>query len=78
MSRRSDAPDRNRHLKMVCPECGYIARASRHWIERVGPTHCPQHGAMRLDLSERLRAGNLTGCDFILLGLEMLTGGGRR
>lgn len=39
-------PQKNRQIKCVCVKCGYIARASRSWIERTGPPHCPAHGAM--------------------------------
>lgn len=42
--------DRNRHVKMVCPVCGYIARAAQTWIKTVGPVHCPAHGPMQPEL----------------------------
>lgn len=31
---------KNRQLKMTCPECGYIARAAAKWIE-IGLPTCP-------------------------------------
>lgn len=33
--------DRNRQLKTACPECGYIARTTKKWLELVGPPICP-------------------------------------
>lgn len=33
----------NRMLKTTCPECGYLARVSKQWLE-VGPPVCPTHG----------------------------------
>jgi len=35
-----------RLLKVSCPECGYVARVSRKWLDEVGPPHCPKHGPM--------------------------------
>ncbi len=36
-----------RHIKCKCA-CGYTARTSRKWIDKVGAPHCPQHGAMQI------------------------------
>jgi len=30
-----------RMLKLECPECGYIARTTRGWLEKIGPLCCP-------------------------------------
>lgn len=39
-----------RMLKVVCEDCGYIARVSSFWIESAGPPKCPSgHGSMRAD-----------------------------
>lgn len=35
-----------RLLKVLCKDCGYVARVSRKWLDEVGEPHCPQHGAM--------------------------------
>ena len=35
-----------RLLKVLCKECGYVARVSRKWLDEVGEPHCPKHGAM--------------------------------
>ena len=35
-----------RLIKVSCPECGYVARVARKWLEDVGPPHCPKHGPM--------------------------------
>ncbi len=35
-----------RLIKVSCNECGYVARVSRKWIEKVGPPLCPKHGPM--------------------------------
>jgi hypothetical protein len=32
--------------KVECPECGYLCRVSRKWLDEIGPPHCPLHGAM--------------------------------
>lgn len=34
-------PQKNRHLKLVCPNCGYTIRSTAQWIEIGMPTcHC--------------------------------------
>ncbi len=39
-----------RMIKCTCPECGYLARVSRKWIEEAGPPRCPDHlGPMQVD-----------------------------
>lgn len=38
-----------RMIKMVCPECGYVARTSQKWITEAGPAYCPAHGAMEIE-----------------------------
>ena len=35
-----------RLIKCECPECGYIARVARQWIDDQGAPHCPSHGEM--------------------------------
>jgi len=37
-----------RLLKCQCANCGYVARVTRMWIEKIGRPHCPHHGAMAL------------------------------
>jgi hypothetical protein len=37
-----------RLLKAHCP-CEYTVRVARSWVERVGPPHCPLHGAMAVE-----------------------------
>ncbi len=39
----------NRHIKCKCKNCGYSARTSRKWLEKLGPPHCPAHGVMLED-----------------------------
>ncbi|MEP0068982.1 hypothetical protein [Pyruvatibacter sp.] len=34
--------------KVSCLECGYVARVSRKWLDKVGPPHCPDHGPMTI------------------------------
>lgn len=34
-----------RMVKCECPECGYVVRTSRKWIEQGGAPWCPQHKA---------------------------------
>lgn len=41
-----------RLIKCECPECGYIARVARRWIDEVGAPLCPVHGPMVADLPE--------------------------
>jgi hypothetical protein len=45
-----------RMVKMICTECGYVARASRKWIEALGAVHCPLHGQMAVEQAERKAA----------------------
>ncbi len=35
-----------RLIKCECPECGYVARVARQWIDDQGAPHCPAHGEM--------------------------------
>jgi hypothetical protein len=37
-----------RHIKCKCSRCGYVARTSRKWLDKVGAPHCPQHGIMEV------------------------------
>jgi len=37
-----------RHIKCKCDRCGYTARTSRKWLDKVGPPHCPEHGQMEV------------------------------
>lgn len=39
-----------RYHKATCPECGYVCRVAKAWVEQVGPPHCPAHGAMDVAL----------------------------
>lgn len=39
----------NRHIKTKCKNCGYSARTSKKWLEKLGPPHCPAHGVMQVD-----------------------------
>jgi hypothetical protein len=43
---------RVRMLKAACAtdSCGYTVRVAASWVRDVGPPHCPQHGAMSVDL----------------------------
>lgn len=41
-----------RMIKCVCPECGYVARTTRKWIDDTGTPHCPAHGAMEIEADE--------------------------
>lgn len=38
----------NRHIKCKCEQCGYTARTSRKWLDKLGPPHCPTHGIMEI------------------------------
>ena len=38
-----------RLIKVICIDCGYPARVTRQWLRKVGPPHCPEHGAMVID-----------------------------
>lgn len=40
------AKQTTRQIKVTCLKCGYVARVSRKWLEKVGPPLCPEHGAM--------------------------------
>lgn len=33
-----------RMVKLCCPDCGYVARTSRQWIEMLGAVLCPCNG----------------------------------
>jgi hypothetical protein len=35
-----------RLIKRECPECGYVARVARQWLDDRGAPHCPTHGEM--------------------------------
>lgn len=37
-----------RHIKCKCDRCGYVARTSRKWLDKVGAPHCPEHGIMQI------------------------------
>jgi hypothetical protein len=45
----SPRPQANRHVKCVCPTCGYVVRTARKWLDQIGPPLCPRHGAMQPD-----------------------------
>lgn len=40
--RRYPAPQTSRMHRVMCPQCGYLARASRRWLA-VGAPLCPTH-----------------------------------
>lgn len=42
--------------KAECSQCGYTVRVTQRWLE-VGPPHCPQHGAMDVDVDLPDEAG---------------------
>ncbi len=42
-------PQANRHLKLVCPSCGYIIRSTSQWIE-VGMPTCPCGNLFELEV----------------------------
>lgn len=44
-------PQKGRLLKAECA-CGYTVRITRKWVVEAGPPHCPQHGAMCVDLGD--------------------------
>lgn len=35
-----------RLLKVECPECGYVCRVTRKWLDDAGAPFCPAHDAM--------------------------------
>jgi SprT-like family len=37
-----------RLIKCECPECGYVARVARQWLDGQGAPHCPAHGPMTI------------------------------
>jgi SprT-like family protein len=42
-----------RMIKMECPECGYVARTSRKWLDEAGPCICPIHKiAMKFEVPD--------------------------
>ena len=41
-------PQANRHIKCKCSVCGYVARTSRKWLDKVGPPRCPLHESMSI------------------------------
>lgn len=53
-----------RMVKCECPECGYVVRTSRKWIDDAGAPWCPQHRApMTFELPEELEDDTLEGED---------------
>lgn len=42
---------KTRLRKALCEECGYTVRVTMRWLE-IGPPHCPNHGAMKVDEPE--------------------------
>jgi ribosomal protein S27E len=38
-----------RLLKVQCPECGYVARVTRQWLESAGAPICPIHGEAMIE-----------------------------
>ena len=38
-----------RLIKLECESCGYVVRTTKKWLDEIGPAHCPNHGAMRVD-----------------------------
>ena len=39
---------KTRMLKVWCPQCGYVARVSRKWLDEVGEPLCPRHEQMEI------------------------------
>jgi len=39
-----------RLLKCECPECGYVCRTTKKWLDEVGAPHCPRHGEMKAEI----------------------------
>lgn len=38
-----------RMLKCECPQCGFVVRTTKKWLDDVGAPHCPNHGKMAVD-----------------------------
>ena len=47
--RSQRAKQTTRLIKVLCRDCGYVARVSRKWLDDVGEPLCPQHGKMSVD-----------------------------
>lgn len=43
-----------RMVKCECPECGFVVRTTRKWLDDVGAPHCPKHGQMTYQIPEEL------------------------
>ncbi len=58
------APKRqkNRYYKCECRNCGYSVRITRKWIDEVGAPHCPEHGAMQVDVLDSKDKDDDEGC----------------
>jgi hypothetical protein len=49
-----------RMVKCECPECGYVVRTSRKWIDEAGAPWCPQHRKpMTFEIPEELEDDTL-------------------
>lgn len=44
-----EAKQKARLIKASCPECGYLVRVARKWLDKMGNPHCPAHGAMSVE-----------------------------
>lgn len=43
---RAQSPDKKQSTRLIkceCPECGYVCRTTRKWLEEVGAPWCPAH-----------------------------------
>lgn len=47
-----------RMVKCECPECGYVARVSRKWLDDLGAPKCPKHGVMAYEIPDELDDDN--------------------
>jgi hypothetical protein len=45
-----------RMVKCECPECGYVARVARKWLDDLGAPKCPKHGVMGYEIPEELES----------------------
>ena len=43
MINKREGKQTTRLLKVQCPECGYVARVTRKWLDEVGGPLCPVH-----------------------------------
>jgi hypothetical protein len=56
--------EKGRNLKVVCPDCGYIARTTAFWLDTVGPPICRQC-QVQMCTQEELEAEDIQRLDAI-------------